>query len=96
MADIELIHAGLPWNNPQKITVKADEYISQLVINRGLLNLLSNDYYLDLKTERINQYIVQTLGPHIDDMTIHWTENGIIDIIKTIPISISQSPHCFL
>lgn len=82
MADIDLIHAGLPWNNPQKITVKADQYISQLVINRGLLNLLSNDYYLDLKTQRINQYIVQLLGPHIADMTIHWTEAGIIDIIK--------------
>ena len=82
MADIDLIHAGLPWNNPQKITVKADQYISQLVINRGLLNLLSNDYYLDLKTQRINQYIVQLVGPHIADTTIHWTEDGIIDIIK--------------
>lgn len=83
MADIELIHAGLPWNNPQKITVKADEYISQLVINRGLLNLLSNDYYLDLKTQRINQYIVQLFGPHINDTTIHWTKENIEDMFKT-------------
>lgn len=84
MAEIDLIHAGLPWNNPQKITVKADQYISQLVINRGLLNLLSNDYYLDLKTQRINQYIVQLLGPHINDVTIHWTEDGLKDIIQRI------------
>lgn len=83
MADTtELIHAGLPWNNPQKITVKADEYISQLVINRGLLNLLSNDYYLDLKTERINQYIVQQFGPHMNDMTIHWTSEALQDFIR--------------
>ena len=82
MAEIDLIHAGLPWNNPQKITVKADQYISQLVINRGLLNLLSNDFYLDLKTQRINQYIVQLFGPHIADTSIHWTEDGIVDIIK--------------
>lgn len=82
MADTELIHAGLPWNNPQKITVKADQYISQLVINRGLLNLLSNDYYLDLKSQRINQYIVDLVGPHIADTTIHWTEDGVVDILK--------------
>lgn len=83
MADnLELIHAGLPWNNPQKITVKADEYISQLVINRGLLNLLSNDYYLDLKTQRINQYLVDALGPHISDGSIHFTEDEIIDLLQ--------------
>lgn len=83
MADItELIHAGLPWNNPQKITVKADEYISQLVINRGLLNLLSNDYYLDLKTQRLNQYVTDIFGPHIKDKTIHWTEKELQDFIK--------------
>ena len=84
MAEIDLIHAGLPWNNPQKITVKADQYISQLVINRGLLNLLSNDYYLDLKTERINQYIVQLFGPHIADTSIHWTEDSIKDVVKRV------------
>ena len=84
MADeITLIHAGLPWNNPQKITVKADQYISQLVINRGLLNLLSNDYYLDLKTERINQYLLQLVDPHIrNSFQNHWTEQQIIDIIQ--------------
>lgn len=84
MAEIDLIHAGIPWNNPQKITVKADQYISQLVINRGLLNLLSNDYYLDLKTQRINQYIVQLFGPHIADTSIHWTEDGIKDVVKRV------------
>ena len=82
MAEINLIHAGLPWSNPQKITVKADQYISQLVINRGLLNLLSNDYYLDLKTQRINQYVVQLFGPHISNQDVHWTRSGIIDLIK--------------
>lgn len=81
--NLELIHAGLPWNNPQKITVKADEYISELVINRGLLNLLSNDYYLDLKTERINQYLLQSIGPHTTESTIHWTEDEIVDIIRS-------------
>lgn len=82
MADTDLIHAGLPWNNPQKITVKADQYISQLVINRGLLNLLSNDYYLDLKTERINQYVVDLVGPHINDSSKHLTEDQVVKVIQ--------------
>ena len=37
----------------------------------GLLNLLKNDYYLDLKTEAINKYIEKYVGPHIDDPSIH-------------------------
>lgn len=76
MADInidDLIHAGLPWSNPQKLTVKSDEYINQMVVNRGFLNLLSNDYYLDLKSERINQYIEGIIKNHIDDKDIHFT-----------------------
>jgi hypothetical protein len=30
----QLIHAGLPWTNPQKITIKSDEYVSDMTINR--------------------------------------------------------------
>lgn len=82
MANEKLIHAGLPWTNPQKITVKSDEYISEMVINRGLLNLLSNEYYLDLKTERINQYIQETIDVHIDDHSIHHTSGDIYNIVK--------------
>lgn len=33
----ELIHAGLPWSNPQKITVKSDEYVSDMTINRRFI-----------------------------------------------------------
>jgi hypothetical protein len=33
----ELIHAGLPWANPQKITVKSDEYVSDMTINRRFI-----------------------------------------------------------
>lgn len=29
-----LIYAGLPWTNPQKITIKSDEYVSDMTINR--------------------------------------------------------------
>jgi hypothetical protein len=34
--NIDLNHAGLPWSNPQKITVKSDEYISNMTINRRI------------------------------------------------------------
>lgn len=87
MADItknDLVHAGLPWTNPEKITVKSDEYISQLVINRGLLSLLSNDYYLDLKSQRINQYIEDIINQHMGDGTIHFTKDQIGEIVKRI------------
>ena len=38
--NIDLNHAGLPWTNPQKITVKADEYISDMTINRRIIKFI--------------------------------------------------------
>lgn len=35
-----LIHAGLPWTNPQKITIKSDEYVSDMTINRRIFEFI--------------------------------------------------------
>ena len=35
-----LIHAGLQWTNPQKITIKSDEYVSDMTINRRFIKLI--------------------------------------------------------
>lgn len=42
-----LLNQGLPWSNPQKITIGSDEHILDTTINRGLMMLLQNDYYLE-------------------------------------------------
>ncbi len=36
----ELIHAGLPWTNPQKVTIKSDEYVSDMTINRRIFKFI--------------------------------------------------------
>ena len=46
---------GLPWTNPLKLTIGSDEHILDTTINRGLMMLLNNDYYLDMKTSLMSQ-----------------------------------------
>ena len=36
----ELVHAGLPWTNPQKVTIKSDEYVSDMTINRRFFKFI--------------------------------------------------------
>ncbi len=82
--DINLIHAGLPWTNPAQITIKSSEFINDVTINRGLLNLLNNDYYLDLKSEAINQYLEEVVKAHINDTEIHFEWQDVLDLFNRI------------
>lgn len=84
MAENNLIHAGLPWTNPAKITIKSSEFINDVTINRGLLNLLNNDYYLDLKTEAINEYLETTVQDHINNGDIHFSWDDVKDLFDRI------------
>lgn len=84
MAENNLIHAGLPWTNPAKITIKSSEFINDVTINRGLLNLLNNDYYLDLKTEAINEYIETVLQDHINNDNIHFNWDDVKNLFDRI------------
>ena len=49
------LNAGLPWTNPLKLTIGSDEHILDTTINRGLMMLLNNDYYLDMKESLMAQ-----------------------------------------
>lgn len=84
MAENNLIHAGLPWTNPAKITIKSSEFINDVTINRGILNLLNNDYYLDLKTEAINEYLETIVQDHINDNDIHFSWDDVLDLFNRI------------
>jgi hypothetical protein len=42
---------------------------------------LNNDYYLDLKTEALNQYIENNITSHVDDKEIHFTWSSIVKLI---------------
>ena len=84
MAENNLIHAGLPWTNPAKITIKSSEFINDVTINRGLLNLLNNDYYLDLKTEAINEYIETVIQDHINNVNIHFNWDDVKNLFDRI------------
>lgn len=85
MAEIqELIHAGLPWTNPQKITIKSDEYVSDMTLNRGLLALLNNDYYLDLKCEAINKYLENNIDDHIKNTDIHYSFSIVEQLVNNL------------
>jgi hypothetical protein len=85
MAEIqELIHAGLPWTNPQKITIKSDEYVSDMTLNRGLLALLNNDYYLDLKCEAINKYLENNIDDHIRNTDIHYSFSIVEQLVNNL------------
>ena len=48
-----LINTGLPWTNPLKLQIGSDEHVIDTTINRGLMMLLNNDYYLDFKNNFI-------------------------------------------
>ena len=91
----ELVHAGLPWTNPQKVTIKSDEYVSDMTINRGFLNLLNNDYYLDLKTEALNRYVESTIDAHIADTDIHFSFSVVEDLLKSL-VGLTKNSVCFL
>lgn len=82
----ELIHAGLPWTNPQKITIKSDQYVSDMTLNRGLLALLNNDYYLDLKSEAINKYLENIIDEHINNSDIHVSFSQINQLVQNLAI----------
>lgn len=94
-ANSELIHAGLPWTNPQKVTIKSDEYVSDMTINRGFLNLLNNDYYLDLKTEAINKYIETSIDSHIADTDIHFSYSLIENLVNSL-IGLNKNCVCYI
>lgn len=91
----ELIHAGLPWTNPQKVTIKSDEYVSDMTINRGFLNLLNNDYYLDLKTEALNRYVESTIDAHIADKDIHFSFSLVEDLLSSL-VGLTKNSVCYL
>ena len=76
-----LLNAGLPWTNPLKIQIGSDEHILDTTINRGLMMLLNNDYYLDMKTKVMTEDLSQAiknediladvLEKHVNDDSIH-------------------------
>lgn len=55
LKQLKVINAGLPWTNPLKLQVGSNEHIIDTTINRGLMMLLNNDYYLDLKASIIGE-----------------------------------------
>ena len=79
---------GLPWSNPLKITIGSDEHILDTTINRGLLMLLNNDYYLDMKESLISQelsttisnvdYLKDVLTAHINNSSIHGNQEPTV------------------
>lgn len=85
--DSYLIHSGLPWTSPQKIIISSGQYINNITINRGLLNLLNNDYYLDIKTEALNNYIERNLGQHLKDTDIHVSWSRINELFNSVKIA---------
>lgn len=76
---------GLPWTNPLKLQIASDEHIIDTTINRGLMMLLNNDYYLDMKNDLISKKlssviegldIVQNvLREHDSDLSKHFTSS---------------------
>lgn len=53
-----------------------------MTINRGFLNLLNNDYYLDLKTTAINKILDGNLFTHISDTNIHFPWEKVEELFK--------------
>ena len=86
--------AGLPWTNPLKIQIGSDEHVLDTTINRGLMMLLNNDYYLDMKSmimsTEINELIENTdtiknvLEDHINNKDLHGKEPIIIQNVTQI------------
>ena len=77
---------GLPWSNAQKITIGTDEHILDTTINRGLVMLLQNDYYLETRGHIFSQEIAElynnneslfsTLTEHINNELVHRADVG--------------------
>lgn len=71
---------GLPWTNPLKLTIGSDEHILDTTINRGLMMLLNNDYYLDMKTTLMSQELSAVIGNtnYLNSVLVeHVTNTGI-------------------
>ena len=77
---------GLPWSNAQKITIGSDEHILDTTINRGLIMLLQNDYYLETRGHILSQEIAEIydnhneifskLVDHINNESMHHGDTG--------------------
>ena len=89
-----LLHSGLPWSNPKKIIISSAQYISNAVINRGLLHLLNNQYYLDVKSEAINNYIQQNIAKHLQSTQIHVPWSKIISLVNNLKVATKSSCYC--
>lgn len=82
---------GLPWTNPLKLTIGSDEHILDTTINRGLMMLLNNDYYLDMKETLMSQELsavisnsntlYDALRTHINRTEIHGGQGTTINNI---------------
>jgi hypothetical protein len=57
-----------------------------MTLNRGLLALLNNDYYLDLKSEAINKYLENIMDEHINNKDIHTSFAQISQLIKNLSV----------
>lgn len=57
-----MLNAGLPWTNPLKLQIGSDEHILDTTINRGLMMLLNNDYYLDMKASILSKELSSVIG----------------------------------
>ena len=104
-----VLNAGLPWTNPLKLQIGADEHILDTTINRGLMMLLNNDYYLDIKANVLSQELSTTiknedvlkdvLERHINDDSIHGKTSLTTTIINnydnssTTSVSIGQNTY---
>ena len=85
---VETLNAGLPWTNPLKIQIGSDEHIIDTTINRGLMMLLNNDYYLDTKHALISNTLSSmiknenalesALYQHITDASIHGSSQVVV------------------
>jgi len=87
---------GLPWTNPLKLTIGSDEHILDTTINRGLMMLLNNDYYLDMKEMLMSQelsaiisntkMLKNALVEHIGTQSIHGAKGPQINNYYTTTI----------
>ena len=87
-----LINTGLPWTNPLKLQIGSDEHVIDTTINRGLMMLLNNDYYLDFKNNFISNElsslldvagsIYDILSEHISDNSIHNNVNLSTTVVE--------------
>lgn len=88
-----VLNAGLPWTNPLKLQIGSDEHIIDTTINRGLMMLLNNDYYLDMKDSLLSKELSDLLNnqqliknafiEHINNTDMHYTnQTSIINKVE--------------